>query len=162
MKKMLILFVGLSMMLLTTNCEKDSQENYIPDISQKYDQFQDYFVLNYYPVNTDGNYLMLNSLSELKSIFQPATLMKKQSWISAESFTDKTAVTIIKNEYSNIQTLIIEKVSLQSGILLINYKTVASYSGYQGRPYLLIMMPRNQFNKVKFIENGKLVKTISK
>ena len=151
------------LMTLISSCDKENE------IDISYNSYQDYSVRMFYETDEHGTFSLLNDTSDLNTVFTQKSVDDNSNLINSDDFTNKIEIAITKDlPTCSCPDMSIEAINLKSNKLIINYNLPEYNSDNLHlcevicRPYLLIMIKKENFTSIDFYENGILVKSIDK
>lgn len=156
MRKYVIAF-SLILAILSTNCSKGK------DTGLSFTTYEHYFVNNTFPVDSIGNFLMIQDTASFNRVFGAAANMGKNTWIAPSDFNEKSVISVIKDFGNNLFELKIKKVSRTNAILRVDYEYNLKEQNlsYTMTGNSIVMANIQSCNLIEFYENGRLVKQVS-
>lgn len=125
---------------------------------QKYDS---YFEKNNSNLKGDVSYLVLRNQKDFDKVFGSAATMGENSFLPDNVFDSMLVVATIKRG-SSVRSYEVTQTSIENGRLYVRYNTVDKEQGSaKFSSPLILAVPKGNYKKILFVENGKEAKSIS-
>jgi hypothetical protein len=160
MKKLLYILAVMALFFVQESTAQNRQiKNKATEVSfQKYDS---YFEKNNSGLKGSAAYLVLRNQKEFDKVFGAAATMGNNSFMSDGVFDSMLVVATIKRN-SSLRTYEITGTAVENGKLYVRYNAVDEKptSATFSSP-LILAIPKGNYKKVVFVENGKEVKSVN-
>lgn len=127
----------------------------------KYQQFDSYFEKNNSGLKGDFSYLVIKNQKDFDKVFGVAATMGENHFLPDKVFDSMFVVATIKHR-SSLRTYEVTQTATVNGNLYVRYNTVDKEpSSATFSSPLILAVPKGNYKKVVFVENGKEVKSIA-
>jgi hypothetical protein len=140
-------------------CSNKDQNTEIP-----FTRYGGYFVKNTFPVDSIGNFLILNDTASFYVVFGMADIHDSTTeHLNSSYFNDQFVIAVIKKNFDlNGYSLEIKKISRNDETIRVDYTyDFEKYLGYSVRVPSIVMIKKQSWDKVIFYENDKFIKQIN-
>jgi hypothetical protein len=126
-----------------------------------YRRYESYFEKNNSGLKGENSWLAIRNQEEFDRIFGPAATMGKNSFLPAGTFPGKLVVAAIRRG-NFLRSYEVEGVTASDRTLTIRYRVRDGKPGSATfHSPLIVVVDDPAYSRVKFVENGKEVKTLS-